>query len=110
MPKVRPTRRRSALSHSTFAKRIVRRDARTGESLLGQQNAMTLVQGTRAGGGKQTPEAKRLNDVVILDIYENAASVKVIAADWLDYLHVARWNGTWKIINVLWEMKPVEGR
>jgi len=96
--------------HPELAKRIVRRDARTRESLLGQQSAMTLVQNTRASGGKQTPEAKRLKEVIVLDVFENAASVKVIAADWVDYLHIARWNGTWKIINVLWEMKPEESR
>ncbi len=25
---------------------------------------------------------------------------------WIDYLHVARINGQWKIVNVLWELKP----
>jgi hypothetical protein len=43
---------------------------------------------------------------VILDVYENAASVKVVASDWIDYLHLAKWNGSWKIVNVLWELKP----
>ncbi len=27
-------------------------------------------------------------------------------SDWIDYLHLARWNGEWKIVNVLWELKP----
>jgi hypothetical protein len=44
--------------------------------------------------------------VTILDVYENAASVKIVASDWIDYLHVARWNGSWRIVNVLWELKP----
>ena len=43
----------------------------------------------------------------MLDVYENAASAKIIAATWIDYLHLARWNGQWKIVNVLWELKPV---
>ena len=40
------------------------------------------------------------------DVFENAASVKVVASDWIDYLHMAKWNGRWVIVNVLWELKP----
>ena len=29
----------------------------------------------------------------------------VVASDWIDYLHVAKWNGRWVIVNVLWELK-----
>jgi hypothetical protein len=92
--------------HPDLAKRIVRRDAVSGGSSLDQQNATTLVRNTRAGGGLKTPQARRLKDVVILDVYENAASVKIVASDWIDYLHLVRWNGAWKIVNVLWELKP----
>jgi hypothetical protein len=92
--------------HPELAKRIVRTDVKSGRSSLGQMSAMSLVLGTRAGGGKQTPAEKRLKDVTILDVFENAASVKVVASDWIDYLHVAKWNGRWVIVNVLWELKP----
>jgi len=69
--------------------------------------AMTLVQYTRRGGGKNTPKEKQQKDVVILDVFENAAaSVKAVASDWIDYLHVAKVNGKWVIVNVLWELKP----
>jgi hypothetical protein len=92
--------------HPELAKRIVRPGPSGGGSILDQQSAMTLVQGTRTGYGKQTPENRRLKDVTILDVYENAASVKIVASDWIDYLHLARWNGSWRIVNVLWELKP----
>ena len=92
--------------HPELAKRIVRTDSKSGRSGLGQQSAMTLVQGTRNGGGKATPKEKQQKDVTILDVFENAASVKVVASDWIDYLHVAKWNGRWVIVNVLWELKP----
>jgi len=92
--------------HPELAKRIVRTDPKNNRSNLGQMSAMTLVQYTRSGGGKQTPKEKQLKDVTILDVYENAASVKVVASDWIDFLHMAKWNGHWVIVNVLWEMKP----
>ena len=92
--------------HPELAKRIVRTDPKNNRSNLSQMSAMTLVQYTRSGGGKQIPKEKQLKDVTILDVYENAASVKVVASDWIDFLHMAKWNGHWVIVNVLWEMKP----
>jgi hypothetical protein len=92
--------------HPDLAKRIVRTDPKSGRSRLEQMSAMGLVQGVRAGYGKSTPKEKQQKDVTILDVYENAASVKVVAADWIDYLHMARSNGRWVIVNVLWELKP----
>jgi len=91
--------------HPELAKRIVRTN-QEGRSRLDQMSAMTLVQGTRRGGGKDTPKEKQQKDVTILDVFENAASVKVVATDWIDYLHMAKFNGRWVIVNVLWELKP----
>ena len=92
--------------HPELAKRIVRTDPKTGRSNLGQMSAMSLVQGTRGGGGKETPKEQQQKDVTILDVYENAASVKVVASGWVDYMHMAKWNGRWVIVNVLWKLKP----
>jgi hypothetical protein len=91
--------------HPELAKRIVQTNAQ-GRSRLDQMSAMTLVMGTRRGGGKDTPPEKQQKDVTILDVYENAASVKVVASEWIDYLHMAKFGGRWVIVNVLWELKP----
>jgi hypothetical protein len=91
--------------HPELAKRIVRVNEQ-GRYMLGQMSAMTLVEGTRAGGGKDTPVAERRKDVTIFDIYQNAASAKIYASGWVDYLHLAKWNGRWVIVNVLWELHP----
>jgi len=93
--------------HPELAKRIVRSNPE-GRSRLDQMSAMTLVQGTRRGGGKDTPKEKQQKDVTILDVYEGAASVKIVTSDWIDYLHMAKWNGHWVIVNVLWELKPAK--
>lgn len=91
--------------HPELAKRIVRTNPE-GYSRLDQQSAMTLVMNTRRGGGKNTPKEKQQKDITILDVFENTASVKVVASDWIDYLHIAKSNGRWVIVNVLWELKP----
>jgi hypothetical protein len=91
--------------HPDLAKRIVRTNDK-GQSALGQMSALSLVQGVKRGGGKETPKDKQQKDVTILDVFENAASVKIVASDWIDYLHIAKFNGRWVIVNVLWELKP----
>ena len=94
--------------HPELAKRIVRTDPASGRSSFSSMSALTLINGTRAGGGTRTPAANRRNDVRILDIFEGAASARVDASDWVDYLQLARWNGRWVIVNVLWELRPHE--
>lgn len=69
-----------------------------------------LVTATEEGYGTKTPEARRQKGVTILDVFEGAASVKIVAADWIDYLHLAKEDDDWQIVNVLWEMKPKRGQ
>ena len=91
--------------HPELAKRIVKkRDG--GESKLDHMDAKALIEGARKGGGKNTPPEQQQKDVTILDVYENSASVKVVASKWIDYMQMGKVDGRWVIINVLWEMKP----
>jgi hypothetical protein len=92
--------------HPDLAKRIVSTNPNGKYQRLDQMSALGLVQGVKRGGGKQTPKEKQLKEVTILDVFENSASVKIVASDWIDYLHIARFNGRWVIVNVLWELKP----
>lgn len=96
--------------HPELAKRVVQTDPKTHKSVLSQMGAKELIGYTREGGGRETPAQRRQAEVSILDIYQGAASAKVIATDWVDYLHLSRWNGRWVIVNVLWELKPREAR
>lgn len=91
--------------HPELAKRIVAYPAGP-ESQLQNMTAEQLVQATASGAAARIPEEARREDVSILDIYNNTASVRIDAGLWIDYLHLARWNGEWKIVNVLWEMAP----
>ena len=93
--------------HPDLAKRIVRTNDKV-QSRLDQMSAMSLVQGTRGGFGKQTPPAEQQKDVTILDVIGGAATVKLEMRDWVDYMHIAKMNGKWVVINVLWEMKPAK--
>jgi putative lumazine-binding protein len=92
--------------HPELAKRNVSTDAASGRSRLTQMSAMTLVQSTRNGGGSGIAQADRREDVRILDVFGGAASVRVTAATWVDYMQLAKVNGRWVIMNVLWENNP----
>lgn len=98
--------RMASALHPELAKRIVYEDRESGASALNHMTAQQLVESTRRGGGKDTPAERQQKDVSILDIFENAASVKVVAGDWVDYLHIAKYDDAWVIVNVLWELKP----
>ncbi|HEX6432614.1 MAG TPA: nuclear transport factor 2 family protein [Gemmatimonadales bacterium] len=94
--------------HPELVKRIVVNDTTTRKSVLQNMGASALVNGTRHGYGKSTPKDRQQKEVVILDIFGNAASAKSTMADWVDYMHLARVDGRWVIVNVLWEQKPMK--
>ncbi len=90
--------------HPDLAKRIAAKNA-DGSYSVQSIGALELVQGTKKGYGTRIPKATQIKEVTILDVYGNAAVVKIIASHWIDYLQIVRLNGEWKIVNVLWELK-----
>ena len=86
--------------HPELAKRIVQNGE--GGSRLGNMGASDLVRMTR---GRPRGGALGRRDVRVLNATPSSASLRIDADDWIDLLHLARWNGEWKIVNVLWEMR-----
>jgi hypothetical protein len=91
--------------HPLLAKGIVRRGD-NGQAVVHHMTAEQLIAGTGRGGGRSTPAADRGIAVQILDVDENAASVRVDAHDRIDYIHLLRVDGRWLIINGLRELRP----
>lgn len=92
--------------HSDLAKRTLMLDPRSGKGRISHLSALTLVQETRAGTGTKTPREIRRADVTVLDVYGNAASVRLVMHDWVDYIHMSKTDGRWVIVNILWELTP----
>lgn len=67
-------------------------------------NALVLRR-TASGAGTRTPEADRVAEVTILDVFRGAAVVRVDATGWVDYLQLVEEDGRWLILNVLWELR-----
>jgi hypothetical protein len=91
--------------HPELAKRIMNVDS-AGNTWIRQQSATELIQGTRFGFGTRIPAERRRTEFRLLDIFRNAASARVDAGGWIDYLHLVKWQGRWVILNVLWEIRP----
>ena len=105
--------------HPDLAKRIVRRDQKSGKEYFDiTLSAKMLVEMTWEGGGClnsswelrpnciKIPKENQRRDIAIFDIFENQASAKVEFFEWLDYLHLAKLDERWVIVNVLWQIKP----
>jgi hypothetical protein len=90
--------------HPELAKRIMNVDS-AGVPRIRQQGASELIWGTRSGFGTQIPAERRRTDYRLLDLFQNAASARVDAGPWIDYLHLVKWQGRWVILNVLWELR-----
>ena len=92
--------------HPDLAKRHVAPDPRSGKGKINHMSAMKLVQSTRAGYGAKVAVEDRKTVVTIMEVFGNAAIVKLEMHDWVDYMHMVKTQGHWKIINVLWEFSP----
>jgi hypothetical protein len=45
-------------------------------------------------------------EVVIFDVSDQTASAKLTAVWGIDYIHLAKYDGKWKFVNVLWQTPP----
>lgn len=91
-------------AHPRMVKRTFWTNKKTQKEYLGEtfRDAMILLAETYNQNGDKFPENPK-KEVVILDIYDKTASVKLIADEWIDYMHIVKLNGRWQIVNVLWQ-------
>ena len=47
-------------------------------------------------------------EVIVYEVLDKTASLKLIAEWGIDYMHLAKYEGRWKIVNVLWQSHPEE--
>ena len=53
-------------------------------------------------GGSNSPAEKKNWTITILDRYEEIATVKVNCPEYVEYVHLARQDGQWQIVNILY--------
>lgn len=91
--------------HPDLVKRIVRANPETGKNHLELMTASQLADRWRSGDGKKTPKQDQRKDITVLDVFGKIASAKLETATWVDYMQLAKYDNSWLIVNILWELK-----
>ncbi|GAB5472674.1 MAG: hypothetical protein Mars2KO_07730 [Maribacter sp.] len=91
-------------AHPRMVKRTFWTNKKTGKEYLRETftDAMILLAETYNLDKDKFPENPK-KEVIILDVFDKVASVKLIADDWIDYMHIVKLNGKWQLVNVLWQ-------
>lgn len=94
--------------HPQLTKRGFWRDSATAP--WGPQETMTydqLVALAKTWNAKKNRDTT-IKKVDVFDVADQTASAKVTAMWGIDYLHLAKYDGRWKIINIVWQAHPAK--
>jgi len=94
--------------HPRVVKRSVFKNKKTQKDFVSEysaENLVILAESYNTTGDKFPKTPKK--ELKLLDVSALTASVKLIADEWFDYMHIVKTNGEWKIINVLWQYNKI---
>ena len=94
--------------HPQLQKRGFWRDAPT--QPWGPQSVMTydqLINLTKTWNAKKDRDTT-IKKVDVFEVLDQTATAKTTAMWGVDYLHLAKYDGRWKIINILWQAHPAK--
>ena len=93
--------RMSRCLHPALAKRAVD-DESAGGLALDEAPHGAMV----AAAARRQPETSRRDyELTVLDVFDGIATVKLLSARYMDYLHLARFGDRWLIVNVLYAVR-----
>ena len=85
--------------HPDFHKRTLK--TVNGHTEISEDTVQSMVEGVRMGSGQEIPVSDRVKKIEVLDVYRDAASVKVVTGRWIDYMHLSKSNGEWRVLDVV---------
>ena len=98
--------RMSRALHTELTKVIVMVPKDNMKAFTRKMTATELIEITRSKRGV-IPQEEWGIEVTVLDVCGNMSAVKIINPKFIDYLQMAKVDGSWKIVNVLWDY-PVD--
>ena len=93
--------------HADLSKRGYQIIPATDRPNLVHLSATNMVEYTRTGTGRVEPGTDLQIDIAVHDVGANIASVRASSLKFVDYIHLARLDGRWQIVNVLWEPREL---
>lgn len=93
----------SSLAKLGFFRGKADTEYRAGEAMTYQQLLETAAKYNKSG--KLPKDAPK--EVVVFEVLDKTASAKLTAQWGIDYFHLAKVDGKWKIYQVMWQTKPV---
>jgi Putative lumazine-binding len=84
---------------------LVKRSLAADGSSVAALSVVEMIDATEEGIGRtRDPGTERRRIEIRIDhVHDDIATVTVTCAVYVDYLHLVRTRGGWKIVNVLWE-------
>lgn len=77
----------------------------TGRQVVHSLTRDLMVEMTRGGGGSRVPPESRKIAVEVLEVSDDIAVARASSSEYLEYLSLAKCNGRWAIINILWRLQ-----
>ncbi len=92
--------------HPDLAKRGFFRERGKDGYSTGQMSYLKLIEVAKTWNkeGKLPKDAPK--EITVFDVLDQTASAKLVAQWGIDYFHLAKYEGKWKIVNVLWQSPP----
>lgn len=97
-----PERMRKCL-HPDLAKRTLKHDQKMETWVLHHIDGRTMVELAGKGGGNSLPVEQRWLNITVLDVARSIASTKFTSHEYVEHVHLARFDRGWLIVNTLWE-------
>ncbi|PRX57509.1 nuclear transport factor 2 family protein [Flagellimonas meridianipacifica] len=88
--------------HDDLVKRIPIKDSSDSDIKLRMVPKSVMVELTGKGGG-ENPDAEY--QIFVDDIEKDIATARVLSPEYLDYLHLAKTNEGWQIVNILFRKR-----
>ena len=90
--------------HEELNKVVVATLPQSGARVLAYNTATTLVAWAR-GAGQQLAGVDKTVDVTVFDVDNDIATARAVGSLWYDLLQLAKLDGQWRIVNVLWAQR-----
>ena len=82
----------------------------TGRQVVHSLTRTLMVEMTRGGGGSKVPPESRQIVVDVLEVSGDIAVARASSSEYLEYLSLAKCDGQWQFINILWRFQAAAAR